>query len=45
MNQFGRIPVIGGIAHYNAIGLPEGPDRTPLADAHHPGQAAHRCAA
>lgn len=30
MNQNGRMPVIGGIAHYNATALPEGPDRTPL---------------
>ena len=30
MNLFGRIPVIGGIAHYNATALPDGPDRTPL---------------
>jgi NADPH-dependent curcumin reductase len=30
LNQGGRMPVIGGIAHYNATALPEGPDRTPL---------------
>ncbi len=30
MNNFGRIPVCGLIAGYNATGLPEGPDRSPL---------------
>ncbi len=30
MNPFGRIPVCGLIAHYNATGLPPGPDRVPL---------------
>lgn len=30
MNPFGRIPVCGLIAHYNATGLPAGPDKVPL---------------
>lgn len=30
MNLFGRVPVCGLIAHYNAAGLPPGPDRMPL---------------
>lgn len=30
LNPFARIPVCGLIAQYNATGLPEGPDRTPL---------------
>jgi NADPH-dependent curcumin reductase len=30
LNDHARIPVIGGIAHYNANALPPGPDRTPL---------------
>jgi len=30
MNPFGRIPVCGLIAHYNATGLPPGPNRVPL---------------
>jgi NADPH-dependent curcumin reductase len=30
LNPFARIPVCGLIAHYNATGLPEGPDRTPF---------------
>ena len=30
LNLHARIPVIGGIAHYNAANLPEGPDRSPL---------------
>ena len=30
MNNFGRIPVCGLIAQYNATSLPEGPDRSPL---------------
>lgn len=30
MNNFGRVPVCGIIAHYSMTGLPEGPDRTPL---------------
>jgi len=30
LNTHARIPVIGGIAHYNAEELPPGPDRTPL---------------
>ncbi len=30
MNLFGRVPVCGLIAHYNASGLPPGPDRVPL---------------
>lgn len=30
LNRFARIPVCGLIAHYNATGLPEGPDRLPL---------------
>jgi NADPH-dependent curcumin reductase CurA len=30
MNDFGRIPVCGLIAQYNATELPQGPDRTPL---------------
>lgn len=30
MNPFGRVPVCGLIAHYNATGLPPGPDRVPL---------------
>lgn len=29
LNTFARVPVIGGIAHYNATGLPEGQDRVP----------------
>ncbi len=29
LNDHARIPVIGGIAHYNATELPPGPDRTP----------------
>lgn len=29
LNSFARVPVCGLIAHYNATGLPEGPDRTP----------------
>jgi NADPH-dependent curcumin reductase len=28
LNNFGRVPVCGLIAHYNATALPEGPDRT-----------------
>ncbi|HEV2173292.1 MAG TPA: NADP-dependent oxidoreductase [Nitrospira sp.] len=30
MNPFGRIPVCGLIAHYNATNLPPGPNRVPL---------------
>jgi NADPH-dependent curcumin reductase CurA len=30
LNEHARMPVIGGIAHYNAAELPPGPDRTPL---------------
>jgi NADPH-dependent curcumin reductase CurA len=30
LNNFARIPVCGLIAHYNATGLPAGPDRVPL---------------
>jgi NADPH-dependent curcumin reductase len=30
MNPFGRIPVCGLIAHYNATGLPPEPDKVPL---------------
>ena len=30
LNLHARIPVIGGIAHYNTTNLPEGPDRTAL---------------
>src|SRR5260221_2014169 len=30
VNNFARIPVSGLIAHYNATGLPPGPDRLPL---------------
>lgn len=30
MNPFGRIPVCGLIAHYNATELPPGPDKVPL---------------
>jgi NADPH-dependent curcumin reductase CurA len=30
LNNFARVPVCGLIAHYNAIGLPAGPDRVPL---------------
>jgi len=30
LNDHARVPVIGGIAHYNAAELPPGPDRTPL---------------
>ena len=30
LNLHARMPVIGGIAHYNAAELPPGPDRTPL---------------
>jgi NADPH-dependent curcumin reductase CurA len=30
LNDFGRIPVCGLIAHYNATELPAGPDRVPL---------------
>ena len=30
LNNFARIPVCGLIAHYNATGLPAGPDRAPL---------------
>ena len=30
LNTCARIPVCGLIAHYNATGLPPGPDRTPL---------------
>lgn len=30
MNPFGRIPVCGLIAHYNATQLPPGPDKVPL---------------
>jgi NADPH-dependent curcumin reductase CurA len=30
LNEGARIPVCGIIAQYNATGLPEGPDRTPL---------------
>jgi NADPH-dependent curcumin reductase CurA len=29
LNMFARVPVCGLIAHYNATGLPPGPDRTP----------------
>lgn len=29
LNPFARVPVCGLIAHYNATGLPEGPDRSP----------------
>ncbi len=29
MNPFGRVPVCGLIAHYNATGLPPGPNRVP----------------
>jgi hypothetical protein len=30
LNLFGRVPVCGLIAHYSAVALPQGPDRTPL---------------
>jgi NADPH-dependent curcumin reductase len=30
LNDFARVPVCGLIAHYNATGLPAGPDRVPL---------------
>jgi NADPH-dependent curcumin reductase CurA len=30
LNNFARVPVCGIIAHYNATGLPAGPDRVPL---------------
>ncbi len=30
LNLFGRVPVCGLIAHYNAVALPQGPDHTPL---------------
>src|SRR5262249_40509571 len=30
LNDFARVPVCGLVAHYNATGLPEGPDRTTL---------------
>jgi NADPH-dependent curcumin reductase CurA len=30
LNNFARVPVCGLIAHYNAMGLPPGPDRLPL---------------
>jgi NADPH-dependent curcumin reductase CurA len=30
LNNFARIPVCGLVAHYNATGLPGGPDRVPL---------------
>ena len=30
LNPFARIPVCGLIANYNASGLPQGPDRTPM---------------
>ena len=30
LNLHARIPVIGGIAHYNATNPPEGPDKSPL---------------
>ncbi len=30
LNPFARIPVCGLIAHYNATGLPEGPNRVPI---------------
>jgi NADPH-dependent curcumin reductase CurA len=30
LNNFARVPVCGLIAHYNATGLPAGPDRVPL---------------
>lgn len=30
LNRFARVPVCGLIAHYNASGLPPGPDRLPL---------------
>jgi len=30
LNLFGRVPVCGLIAHYNAVTLPPGPDHTPL---------------
>jgi NADPH-dependent curcumin reductase CurA len=30
LNMFARIPVIGMVAQYNATGLPDGPDRSPL---------------
>lgn len=30
LNSNARVPVCGLIAHYNAEGLPEGPDKTPL---------------
>ena len=30
LNQFGRVPLCGLVASYNATSLPEGPDRTPL---------------
>jgi len=30
LNPFGRVPVCGLVALYNATSLPEGPDRTPL---------------
>lgn len=30
LNLNARVPVIGGIAHYNATSPPEGPDRSPL---------------
>jgi hypothetical protein len=32
MNLFGRVPVCGLIAHYNAAGLPPGPDRCAAAN-------------
>jgi NADPH-dependent curcumin reductase len=30
LNPFARVPVCGLIAHYNATGLPEGPNRVPM---------------
>jgi NADPH-dependent curcumin reductase CurA len=30
LNSFARVPMCGLVAHYNATGLPPGPDRTPL---------------
>jgi NADPH-dependent curcumin reductase CurA len=30
LNQFGRVPLCGLVASYNATSLPQGPDRTPL---------------
>ena len=30
LNLFGRVPVCGLVAHYNATGLPSGPNQAPL---------------